>query len=88
MICSLHLDNSESVWLGGSDEHHEGLRLWVDGRQVDIYNNFWSKDSPRICSSTNCILAQKTTSSYTVTKTWLTDAKCSYENNFICQIYG
>ncbi|CAL4117186.1 unnamed protein product, partial [Meganyctiphanes norvegica] len=85
---SIILENTDAVWMGGSDDHHEGLWLWVDGRQADIFSNFWGYNSPQASSSNNCMKASKLSNSYTVARVWLNDEKCSAEYNFVSSIYN
>ncbi|XP_045594467.2 regenerating islet-derived protein 3-beta-like isoform X3 [Procambarus clarkii] len=73
-----------SLWVGSTDEDHEGYWTWVDGRPLHPESPYWNTTMPRGSGYFNCgIMSQVMETSVRMR---LMDTECSKTYPFICQL--
>nr|ADK27312.1 C-type lectin [Procambarus clarkii] len=72
------------LWVGGTDEGHEGFWNWVVGRPVNLLATYWREHEPESNTSYNCIAFESIYES--INRMRLTSYSCSISELFLCQL--
>nr|XP_045594465.1 C-type lectin domain family 17, member A-like isoform X1 [Procambarus clarkii] len=73
-----------SLWVGSTDQGHEGYWTWVDGRPLHPESPYWNITMPRGSTAYNCgIISQVIEKSVRMR---LMDSQCTTAYPFICQL--
>nr|ADK66338.1 C-type lectin [Eriocheir sinensis] len=72
--------NGSNHWIGATDQHEEGMWVWVDGTAVTMGTPFWKYEEPNnLHEDEHCLHLNASSNGY------FNDANCTLVYSFICQ---